>query len=194
MDTSHVASSGALGELIRSIDDAVALPAPERQTAAIKRILSDAIRSGGVPLDERFYVPDPDHYARRLLHRDPRRGWTAVVMTWGPGQGTPLHDHAGMWCVEGTVHGEMEVVQYELAERDGEGRYRFVPRGRVRALPGASGALIPPFEYHVLGNALPGDVSVTLHVYGGEMDHCHVFEPDADGWHQRVAKPLRYDG
>ncbi len=27
-------------------------------------------------------------------------------MTWGPGQGTPLHDHAGIWCVEGVVEGK----------------------------------------------------------------------------------------
>jgi predicted metal-dependent enzyme (double-stranded beta helix superfamily) len=181
-------------ELIEAIDEAVALPAAERQTAAVKRILSTAIRDGSLRLDGRFFVPKPDVYARRLLHRDARTGWTAVVMTWGPGQGTQLHDHAGIWCVEGTIHGEMEVIQYELAERDGADRYRFVPRGRVRALPGASGALIPPFEYHVLGNALGDAVSVTLHVYGGEMDHCHVFEPDPDGWHRRVEKPLGYDG
>ena len=193
MSHSQAAGGGVLDELIHSIDEAVALPTPERQTAAIKRLLAQAIRDGGVPLGPRFFVPKPDCYARRLLHRDPRTGWTAVVMTWGPGQGTPLHDHAGIWCVEGTVHGEMEVVQYEIAERDDAERYRFEPRGRVRALPGAAGALIPPFEYHVLGNALDGEVSVTLHVYGGEMSRCHVFEPDADGWHRRVAKPLHYD-
>jgi predicted metal-dependent enzyme (double-stranded beta helix superfamily) len=195
--TSHPRPAGALGALVAAIDAAVALPTAERTTAAIKRILSDAIRDGGVPLGERFFVARPDCYARRLLHRDPATGWTAVVMTWGPGQGTLLHDHAGMWCVEGTVHGEMEVVQFELAERTGAGeeeRYRFVPRGRVRALPGASGALIPPFEYHVLGNARADAVSVTLHVYGGEMNRCHVFEPvDGAEWHRRVERPLAYD-
>ncbi|HLF57201.1 MAG TPA: cysteine dioxygenase family protein [Thermoanaerobaculia bacterium] len=193
MKTTTSAEDSALRELVASIDEAVALPDAQRQTAAIKRILSDAIRSGGVPLGERFYVPKPDCYARRLLHRDVERGWSAVVMTWGPGQGTPLHDHAGIWCVEGTVHGEMEVIQYEIADRDANARYRFEPRGRVRALPGASGALIPPFEYHVLRNALDDAVSVTLHVYGGEMDRCHVFEPEPDGWHRRERKPLHYD-
>jgi oxalate decarboxylase/phosphoglucose isomerase-like protein (cupin superfamily) len=44
--------------------------------------------------------------------------------------------------------------------------------------------LIPPFEYHVLENA--GDTpAVTLHVYGGEMDHCHIFEPVENGWLRR---------
>jgi len=183
----------AIRDLIGRLDEAVTLRDARQQTAAIKKILSDAIRSGGVPLAESFYEPKPDHYARRLLHRDAERGYSAVVMTWGPGQGTLLHDHAGIWCVEGTVHGEMEVIQFEISERDGENRYRFEPRGRVHAMPGASGALIPPFEYHILRNALADGVSLTLHVYGGEMDHCHVFEPVDAGWFERRRRALAYD-
>ena len=38
--------------------------------------------------------------------------YTAVVMTWGPGQGTAMHDHGGLWCVEGVVEGAMTVTQY----------------------------------------------------------------------------------
>src|SRR6185436_15686341 len=51
----------------------------------------------------------------------------------------------------------------------------------VTAGVGKAGALIPPFEYHVLENA--GDTpAITLHVYGGEMTHCHIFEPVENGW------------
>jgi hypothetical protein len=34
---------------------------------------------------------------------------------------------------------------------------------------------------------------VTLHIYGGEMDHCSIYEPQADGTWTRCLKPLRYD-
>lgn len=186
-------SNRGVEELISNLDHAVAEPSPQARAAAVKRVLADAIRAGGVELPERFYTAKPDVYARRLLHRDPERGYSAVVMTWGPGQGTQLHDHAGIWCVEGTVHGEMEVLQFELAERASDGRCRFVPRGRVRAFPGSAGALIPPFEYHVLRNGLEDRVSVTLHVYGGEMDHCHVFLEEDGGWHRRAERVLGYD-
>jgi predicted metal-dependent enzyme (double-stranded beta helix superfamily) len=165
---------------------------PPAGPAAIKHALSNLIRSGGIRLPEEFYEPRPDTYARRLLHRDTKRGYSAVVMTWGPGQGTLLHDHAGIWCVEGTVAGEMEVLQYEISERLSDGRYCFVPRGRVRALAGAAGALIPPFEYHVLRNGLDDAVSVTLHVYGGEMDRCHLFEDAGEGSYRRVERKLVY--
>ena len=88
----------------------------------------------------------------------------------------------------------MAVVQYEIVDPPAvdspEARYQFAPRGRVHALAGASGALIPPFEYHTLANALPDQVSVTLHVYGGEMSSCCMFEPLADGAYRRVEKQL----
>jgi len=182
-----------LPALVERLAEAVSRPTVETRAGAVKKVLSDTIRAGELELDERFFRPKPDVYARRLLHRDLERGFTAVVMTWGPGQGTALHDHAGMWCVEGTLSGEMEVLQYELAESTPDGRYRFEPRGTVRAKPGASGALIPPFEYHVLRNGFTDRVSLTLHVYGGEMDHCHLFEPEADGWFRRRSRPLGYD-
>lgn len=178
-----------LTELIRQLDHAVDLGDAQRSTAAVKRTLSDMIRADRIRLPARFFEPLPDTYARRLLHRDERRGYSAIVMTWGPGQGTKLHDHAGIWCVEGVVSGELEVVQYELTDQTGD-RYRFAPRGRVHALAGASGALIPPFEYHILRNALPDRVTLTLHVYGGEMTQCSLFEPEADGSYTRIEKPL----
>ena len=171
------------------LDRAVELGDAQRSTAAVKRTLSDLIRANRIQLPQRFFEPLADTYARRLLHRDERRGYSAIVMTWGPGQGTLLHDHAGIWCVEGVVAGEMEVIQYEMTD-DTEGRYRFAPRGRVHALAGAAGALIPPFEYHILRNAFPDQVTVTLHVYGGEMTHCHLFEPNEDGTFRRVEKHL----
>lgn len=185
-------SDPAFAAIAARIDDAVALGSAERSTGAIKRILSAAIGSGEIRLPERYVVPRAESYARRLLHRDAATGWSAVVMTWGPGQGTMLHDHAGIWCVEGTIAGEMDVLQYEISERGDDGRLRFAPRGRVRALPGASGALIPPFEYHILRNGLADATSVTLHVYGGEMDHCTLFEEQEGGWHRRLERNLTY--
>ena len=55
-----------------------------------------------------------------------------------------------------------------------------------------AGCLIPPFEYHVLRNARPDRSSVTLHVYGGEMDHCCIYQPRPDGRYERVTRPLSY--
>jgi hypothetical protein len=60
------------------------------------------------------------------------------------------------------------------------------------ATRGAAGCLIRPFEYHTLGNARADGASVTLHVYGGEMDHCHSFEPASDAGDRRIRRELSY--
>jgi len=180
--------------LIDRLREAVLLGDVQAIAERIKEEL-ESFAAGGLLLPARFREGRPEHYCRRLLHRDAEQGFTAVVMTWGPGQQTALHDHAGIWCVEAVVEGEMEVSRYELAEREGD-LCRFVERGHVRAGVGSAGALIPPFEYHILANALPDHVALTLHVYGGEMDHCSVFEPvDAQpgGRFRRTERALSYD-
>ena len=179
--------------LVDRLREAVRLENVGAIAERIKEVLEE-FAAGGRLLPERFRAAEPDHYCRRLLHRDPELGFTAVVMTWGPGQQTALHDHAGIWCVEAVVEGEMEVTRFELAASEGD-LCRFVERGHVLAGVGSAGALIPPFEYHVLANAQPDRVALTLHVYGGEMDHCSVFEPVAAGAGQfvRTQHALSYD-
>ena len=182
--------SDGLNALLARIDAAVQLRDPEAITQRVKQELQVAIRAQRVTLSERFHRVRPEGYARRLLHRNDDLGYTAVVMTWGPGQRTPLHDHAGIWCVEGVVSGQMDVTQFDLVEESAD-KYRFEAKGCVRASVGSAGCLIPPFEYHILANALETP-SITLHVYGGEMTTCHVFEPAGNGRYVRRESPLSY--
>ena len=176
--------------LRQALDAAVLLPNTEAIAQQVKVSLQQAL-GGGLELPPALRQPRPDTYARRLLHRDPEGRYTAIVMTWGPGQGTALHDHAGIWCVECVVDGEMEVRQYDLVEQRGE-RFVFEAQPSIEACRGSAGCLIPPYEYHTLSNRLRGDASVTLHVYGGEMTRCHAFEPLDGGGYRRVEKQLRY--
>ena len=176
--------------LIERLRDAVALGDVEAITGRIQDDLA-ALIGEGLDLGEPFRRPREDTYARRLLHRDPEGRFSVVVMTWGPGQATPLHDHDHIWCVEGVVEGALEVVRYELVEREGD-VHRFAERGRTSAGVGSSGALIPPFEYHTLANASDERLAVTIHVYGGDMDRCSVFEPRPEGGHLRRVKQLSF--
>ena len=115
--------------LIDRLCAAVRLGEVHAITERIKNDLESFIPAEGLTLPEHFRQPMPDRYARRLLYRDDELGFTAVVMTWGPGQRTALHDHAGIWCVEGVIEGEMAVTRYELLaeEADGLSRCSFRP-------------------------------------------------------------------
>ena len=184
-------STSSFDTLRDRLDDAVTAADAAAIAQRVKAALQDILKCEGLELPKAFREPRADTYARRLLHRDPGGRYTAVVMTWGPGQGTALHDHAGLWCVECVVDGEMEVRQYDLVE-EREGRYRFEAQACIEALKGSAGCLIPPYEYHTLANRRPDASSITLHIYGGEMDHCHVFEPTGDGTYHRVERRLSY--
>jgi len=178
-------------ELIRRLDLAMVAPDDEGRCRNVKSVLTDMLGAGTPFLDPRYLAPTPDHYARRLLHRDPQGRYTAVVMVWDKGQGTPLHDHAGMWCVECVYTGKIRVTSYSVHGGNPEtGVVQFQKETVIHAGPGEAGALIPPFEYHVLENAIETP-AITLHVYGGEMTYCHTFTPVDGGW-KRGYKELKY--
>lgn len=181
----------ACPELVARLDRAVSAPGVEAITRAVKDALEDALSAGAVDLPARFREPRPDTYARRLLHRDPHGRYTAIVMTWGPGQGTPVHDHGGLWCVEGVVDGEIAVTQYDVQPAS-DGSFQIVPRGTVHAGIGEAGRLIPPTDHHVIANARAHAPSITLHVYGGDLCECQIFEPRADGRYTSRVRSLTF--
>jgi predicted metal-dependent enzyme (double-stranded beta helix superfamily) len=167
-------------ELVARLDLAVTAGSVDAVTHEVKHVLEELLTSGAVQLPDSFRATRADTYARRLLHRDPAGRYTAIVMTWGPGQGTPVHDHGGLWCVEGVVEGRIAVTQYDV-QTDPDERFRIHARDTMFAGIGDAGRLIPPTDHHVIANARPDLPSLTLHVYGGDLSACHVFVPEADG-------------
>ena len=163
-------------ELIDAIDQAVAKGSTSAITGSLRNSLCELMRSGQVTLPECVSETAEGRYARRELYRSDDHGYCVVAMTWGPGQGTPIHDHCGMWCVEGVWSGALEVVQYERLE-DTAGLCHFQPVGSIQAGPGSAGSLIPPHEYHTIRNPSEDRIAVSLHVYSGNMTHCAVFKP-----------------
>jgi 3-mercaptopropionate dioxygenase len=179
-------------KLVSALDEAVASGDDHAITSALRNTLCALIRDPDVHLPDCVFEPIQDHYARREIYRSPRLGYSVVAMTWGPGQGTPIHDHSGLWCVEGVWDGQLEITQYELLERDGE-RFRFRAAGGMQAGPGSAGSLIPPHEYHTICNADPDAVAVSLHIYKAPMECCSKFQPQAGEWFLRTDSALATD-
>jgi len=179
-------------KLVQALDAAVEAGDQHAITAALRNTLCALIRDRDVQLPECVHEPIVDHYARRELYRSPRHGYSVVAMTWGPGQGTPVHDHSGLWCVEGVWDGQLEITQYELLERDGE-RFRFRAAGGMQAGPGSAGSLIPPHEYHSIRNASSDAVAISLHIYKAPMECCSMFVPQDGEWYARAPKALEID-
>ena len=180
-------------KLISAIDDAVSKGSTPAITDSLRNSLCKLFRDKEIALPECVFETANDHYARRELYHSDQHGYCVVAMTWGPGQGTPIHDHCGMWCVEGVWSGALEVVQYERLEDKGE-LCQFQPVGSIQAGPGSAGSLIPPHEYHTIRNPSDDTVAVSLHVYSGNMTHCAVFQPKGgDHCYERSDRQLSLD-
>ncbi|MFT4257479.1 MAG: cysteine dioxygenase family protein [Pseudoxanthomonas sp.] len=172
--------------LITTLDAAITGRPAAAAVAAIQAGLQQLIREHAFTLPDHILRPNPDHYARRSLHASREHGYQLIAMIWGPGQGTPLHDHDGDWCVEGVLQGELEIDEYDLLENDGA-RFRFRRQRHLRSTAGATTGLLAPQEHHRIRNPDDENVAVSLHVYPRPLTRFHVYTPvpDAPDWHLR---------
>lgn len=185
-------------KLIAAFDTAVRLGDEDAVTNALREALVVLFADRELVLPRSLLLPIADHYARRELYVSPGLGYSVIAMTWAPGQGTPIHDHDGAWCVEGVWHGRLDITEYEPRERDGE-RWRFTRKDTTQAHPGSTASLLPPHEYHTVRNPDPDAIAVSLHVYQRQLRRSHAFVPERDdgeggGWMLREERSLATDG
>jgi len=120
---------------------------------------------------------DGPTYRQVLLHCDPLERFSVVCFVWGPGQGTPVHDHT-VWGLVGMLRGE-EIATEMLLDPAGEGRP--MRPGRVdRLRPGEVVAVSPSFsDIHTVRNAFDDRPSISIHAYGANIGAVrrNVFDP-----------------
>lgn len=110
-------------------------------------------------------VAGADRYRQYLLHLDPRNRFSVVSFVWGPGQTTPIHDHT-VWGLIGMLRGA-EVEQHYRRQEDGT----LLADGQPHRLePGAVDAVSPRIgDLHRVSNAFADRISISIHVYAGNI-------------------------
>jgi 3-mercaptopropionate dioxygenase len=138
-------------------------------------LLADLV-AGDDWLPEEYATPSAVRYQQYLLHCDPRERLSVVSFVWGPGQSTPIHDHR-VWGLVGVLRGA------ELDERfrwDTHGRLQ--PDGPPARLERGQVAAVSPHigDVHRVSNAHAHAVSISIHVYGGNIGAVSraTYEPD----------------
>lgn len=116
-------------------------------------------------LPEHYAKPNPERYMQYLLHCDSSQRFSIVSFVWAPGQYTPIHDHR-VWGVVGVLRGA-EIEEGFSAGSDGS---LVSSRPAVR-LERGDVALVGPAigDIHRVTNAYSDRVSVSIHVYGGNI-------------------------
>lgn len=115
-------------------------------------------------LPEVCATPNVQGYRQYLLYGDPLDRFSLVSFVWGPGQCTPVHDH-GMWGLVGMLRGAEAATPY--SRRPDGSLHAGTP---VTLHPGMVEAVSPiEGDIHRVANALPDRVSVSIHLYGGNI-------------------------
>lgn len=128
-------------------------------------------------LPEAFAQPHPDHYQQYLLHCDSRERFSIVSFVWGPGQGTPVHDHR-VWGLIGMLRGREQSERYV---RQSDGSLTGEGAGPV-LVPGDVEAVSPRIgDIHRVWNAQDSAPSISIHVYGANIGAVRRATYQSDG-------------
>lgn len=131
-----------------------------------------ARRLGGLLAEDGWLAPEHqrpgrDAYRQHILHVSPSRRLSIVSLVWLPGQQTPIHDHVS-WCVVGVYRGMERETRYRLVQADERPALQLV--GSVDAHPGHVEALVPPAEDIHSVAAAGENLTVSIHVYGADIE------------------------
>ncbi|MCU0867851.1 MAG: hypothetical protein MUC36_29040 [Planctomycetes bacterium] len=155
---------------------------------AVQELIADGTLDDGEL--QRFIGTRPDKYARRHVHRG--RYFDVMVLTWAPGQFTPVHNHAGNCGWVRLVRGCIAEETFQLVPgaavpdaataasvngRVGQVGLEATGSGVITTI-GAVAAVDRQRAIHRLGNPVDSrEATVTLHVYSLPHDVCLAFDP-----------------
>ena len=179
--------------LTQRLSHAASLAEPSAICSEVRDALIDLASTEASAIPAKYFEESTEGYARRRLYRCPDGVFSVMIMVWGRGQGTQIHDHAGKWCVECVLRGQIEIVAYNPSGNPStDDVVTLTEADTTIAHTGDVGILVPPNEYHLIRNA--GDEpATTMHVYAGEMLWCHTFQPRDGGGFRRERCDLVLD-
>ncbi len=166
-----------LRDFVRAVTQAVTVETREPELLATVRGHLATLVARDDWLPEALAQPHPQFYRQYLLHADALERFSVVSFVWGPGQQTPVHDHT-VWGLIGMLRGQETSQPFGL---DASGA--LVPQGEPTQLqPGQVEAVSPTLgDIHQVRNAVPDAVSISIHVYGGNIGAVQRWVYAADG-------------
>jgi len=107
-------------------------------------------------------------YTRNLVHRCEE--YELLLLCWGAGQASPIHDHDGQHCWMAILDGPVEEVHFRQREGSGltEGAVRRFHKGQVAYIA-------DEIALHEV-RAPQATHGVSLHLYSSPIDACRVYD------------------
>lgn len=163
-------STPALDTLVRALHDEFAGRA---RAARVSELLGAYARA---QQDWReFALFSPQHYTRNLVARE--AAFELMVLCWGPGQESAIHNHEGQDCWMAVLAGEIEELRYAWPES--EGAAPIASQGALSFGEGDVAFIRDEMGLHLVRPAASSATGgVTLHLYSAPYDECNCYCPD----------------
>jgi predicted metal-dependent enzyme (double-stranded beta helix superfamily) len=135
----------------------------------LAHLLRGLVRDHGASFQHRARFREGDEYNRELVHAAP--GYEIWLLSWLPGQITPIHDHGGALTVTTVLSGTVLEEQFERIERSrSERRSEDNERTRELEVRPTRAALreigdIDPIDPVRIHRVRPMCKALTLHLY-----------------------------
>lgn len=121
---------------------------------------------------EEWALFDQEHYTRNLVHRC--GDFELLLLAWGAGQSSPIHDHSSQQCWMAVLDGVVEEVHFR--QREGAAPVSANPR---RFQPGQVAYIEDEIALHLVRPA-DNQPAVSLHLYSNPIDSCRIYDPASD--------------
>lgn len=142
----------------------------DRRGSRVARLLEAYARGAD---DWRPYALfEASYYSRNLLRHSDL--FELIVLCWGPGQRSPIHDHAGQRCWMAVLEGGVRETLYQVAPGPRAaltvGRTLDFQRGQVAFV-------VDDIGWHRI-EPVGGAPAVTLHLYSRPIRECSIFDEE----------------
>uniref|UniRef100_A0AC35U5F6 Cysteine dioxygenase n=1 Tax=Rhabditophanes sp. KR3021 TaxID=114890 RepID=A0AC35U5F6_9BILA len=144
----------------------------EVNTEEVKDILSSYKSNNN---DWKQYAKfDPHKYTRNLVDEGNGK-YNLIVLCWGPGIASGIHDHRGSHCFVKVLDGEVTETKYDWPEEENEDdELRQIEKDTF--IKNEVTYMSDKLGLHRMENESNTNNCVTLHLYIPAYDMCHCFD------------------
>ena len=131
------------------------------------------------PSDWKLYSKfDPHRYTRNLVDEGNGK-YNLIVLCWGEGQGSPVHDHANSHCFMKILGGNLKETQFEWPRNGQLGAEEMTPlTEKARQVYSTNDVtyINDTIGLHRVENVSHTDTAVSLHLYSPPITCCQSFD------------------
>ncbi|MEU7178669.1 cysteine dioxygenase [Streptomyces celluloflavus] len=129
----------------------------------------------------------------RLLLNSPQDAYQVVLVFWGPGKGSPIHDHDDTIGAVSALTGETREIKYVVTRHEGEW-VRLTEAGEFTIAPGRITPILPEDDkqLHLMVNE-KAHWAATVHVYLTAIHRYRQYEAAPGGAFRTAETRLWFD-